>query len=253
MNKMFVFDLDDTLMDNGHDYAKPILDAAWLIIQTLGAKAPHVSKIIAMEQEIDLKRIHEINPDTQKPYLYSMERFPGSLVATYTEICNQAKTFASRSIKIQLYKIGMGAYNEKIYSSKINPYAQKVLDFLVAQDDLLILVTKGDKRVQEGKILALGGSISGRFRELHIVDNKNHDLFHNLKYRFGGQQIYYSVGNSFSSDIEPALKADFHGIWIPVETWESLNETTAINEARLSPKVHLLENLAQIMYIYHQL
>lgn len=48
MKKLFVFDLDDTLIDNVHDYADPLLDACRLIIKTLGNKAPHVSKIIAL-------------------------------------------------------------------------------------------------------------------------------------------------------------------------------------------------------------
>ena len=80
MKKLFVFDLDDTLIDNVQDYANPILNACGLINQTLGSRAPHVSKLIAIEQEIDKRRIKEINPDTNKPYLYSMERFPSSLV-----------------------------------------------------------------------------------------------------------------------------------------------------------------------------
>lgn len=73
MNKVFVFDLDDTLMTNVHDYAEPILDMARVIIRELGPMAPHVSVVIALEEEIDKRRVHEINPATGQKFLYSMD------------------------------------------------------------------------------------------------------------------------------------------------------------------------------------
>lgn len=85
--KLFVFDLDDTLMDNVHDYTEPILRMCRVIIDELGSRAPHVSVLIALEEEIDLSRRNQINPKTGKVYNYSMDRFPTSLIETYLTIC----------------------------------------------------------------------------------------------------------------------------------------------------------------------
>src|SRR3989344_4171220 len=78
MNRVFVFDLDDTLMDNVHDYAGPILDMARVIIREWGSRAPHVSVIIAKEEEIDKARVHEVNPDALSTirFLYEQKDVP---------------------------------------------------------------------------------------------------------------------------------------------------------------------------------
>lgn len=249
MNKLFVFDLDDTLIDNVHDYAKPILDAAWLIIQTLGKKAPHVSKVIAMEQEIDLRRVKEINPQTSQPYLYSMERFPSSLVATYNEICHITHQSPDKKIQEQLYHIGLQAFDKEMYFQNIAPDAKKVLEFLYRRNDHLILCTKGDERVQKNKIAALAAmGLTPFFSDTIIIEQKNTEMFAKLATRCSGH--CYSVGNSYESDIAPALASPgFRGILIPVETWESIGKP----KHESSENVYVLDNLAQIMDIYPRL
>jgi phosphoglycolate phosphatase-like HAD superfamily hydrolase len=59
MRKIFIWDLDDTLLDNVHDYANPLLDACRAIIRYLGSRAPHVTGIIELEQEIDKRRFED--------------------------------------------------------------------------------------------------------------------------------------------------------------------------------------------------
>src|SRR3990167_3952598 len=104
--KLFVFDLDDTLIDNVHDYAQPILDATSLIVEELRSKAPHVTRIINLEQEIDSRRVKEINPQTGKPFLFSMDRFPGSLVEVYRHICKEARVPSKGIVDAKLFSIG---------------------------------------------------------------------------------------------------------------------------------------------------
>ena len=252
MNKLFVFDLDDTLIDNVHDYAKPILDAAWLIIQTLGAKAPHVSKIIAMEQEIDLRRVKEINPDTGKPFLYSMERFPGSLVSTYNEICQSIKMTPIKETQKKLYDIGLMAFDKEMYYQNIKPYALELIHFLSRWNDELILYTKGDERVQNNKIIALAHKgVMQFFTDIVIADQKNANTFAKFATRCSGR--CYSVGNSFNADIAPALATPgFSGILIPVETWDTIGKTK-FESADNVDNLYVLDNLAQIMDIYPRL
>src|SRR3989344_3242824 len=195
MDKLFVADLDDTLIDNVHDYADPILDACRLIVHTLGNKAPHVTKIIAIEQEIDKRRVKEINPNTGKPYLFSMERFPGSLAEVYREICGWSRTPPDKGVEARLYDIGMQAFDDRRYLANVNPYAREVLAFLQQNGDQVILCTKGDEKVQAKKIKALqdSGIDINCFREVLIVDTKDAKLFSAIKDGCGTRSCY-SIG-----------------------------------------------------------
>src|SRR3989344_4876632 len=153
--KLFVFDLDDTLIDNVHDYAQPTLDATSLIVEELRSKAPHVTKIINLEHEIDSRRVKEINPSTGKPFLFSMDRFPGSLVEVYRHICGQAKVESQVNVEEQLFEIGLMAFDENKYKFNIKPGAKFVVDFLKDHGDTTVLLTKGDRDVQTKKVTAL--------------------------------------------------------------------------------------------------
>ncbi|MDO8504858.1 MAG: hypothetical protein Q7S36_03320 [Candidatus Liptonbacteria bacterium] len=254
MNKLFVFDLDDTLIDNVHDYADPILDSCRLIVRTLGNKAPHVSKIVAMEQEIDKARIKEVNPDTGQPYLFSIERFPGSLVQTYLNICKHSGATPLSSIEMQLHDIGMQAFDKKRYLTNVNPHARAALSFLRDKGDHLVLCTKGDGKVQAKKVAALrkSGVDINCFDELLIVDNKDTQLFTAMKSGFGKDSAY-SVGNSYQSDILPALNAGYMGIYIPVETWESLGQMDELLAKVDKTKVLVLPTLEDLPKHYGEL
>ena len=252
MNKLFVFDLDDTLIDNVHDYAEPLLDACRFIIRMLGNKAPHVSKIIALEQEIDKRLVKEINPSTEKPYFWSMERFPTSLIEVYREICRQSKVMTDKSAEEQLYDIGLRAFDETMYKRNIHPDALSVLDFFRKQSDVCLLCSKGDPKVQEKKVAALHSVGINHFAAVRIVDEKTPEVFREIVGRFGHCSPF-SVGNSYSSDIRPALDAGFRGIYIPVETWETIDKMNSILSEVDIEKCIVLQNLKDLKTQYGRL
>lgn len=250
--KLFVFDLDDTLIDNVHDYAEPLLDAARFLIKILGNKAPHVTKIIELEQEIDSRRVKEINPMTGKPYLYSMERFPGSLAELYKHICGQHGITPDEIIADLFYKIGLRAFNEETYKGNINPHALSVLNFLKGRGDIMMLCTKGDARVQNKKIDALKQSGINHFSAVLVLDNKGSHTFKTLASGFDSCGLW-SVGNSYDSDIKPALEAGYKGIYIPVETWETIGKMDAIRGEVDIKRCLVLKNLGEIITRYGEL
>lgn len=253
MPKLFVFDLDDTLIDNVHDYAEPILNGCREIIRVLGNKAPHVSKIVEMEQATDERRVKEINPLTGKPYLFSMERFPGTLVEVYREICKKAGVRPEKATEENLYNIGLTAFDESRYRQNINPQAVPVLSFLKVQGDILYLYTKGDSGVQEKKVRALTLACeSDYFSEIFYVNEKTADFFRDCTLLFPGH-THYSVGNSYASDIKPALEAGFQGIFIPVETWDVLGKMAAIVAEVDRSRCIVLKNLVELTHCYGEL
>lgn len=232
MSNLFVFDLDSTLIATSHDYAEPILEMCRRIIQVLGEKAPHVLQIVAMEQEIDKRRVKEINPATGKPHFYSMERFPGSLVEVYNHICERVGAIPLTTVQDELYAIGLGAFDESRYGKNMNPGARETLEFLRARGDALYLLTKGDRSVQARKIAALEArGIS--FEGICIVDDgeKKESHFKKISAQFPGCSRRFSVGDSYEFDIVPAFKVGFRGIWLPVETWDVIGRMDEVRKA----------------------
>lgn len=250
MNKVFVFDLDDTLMTNVHDYAEPILDMARVIIRELGPKAPHVSVIIAKEEEIDKARVGEVNPTTGEKFLYSMERFPGTMVATYVFFCEKAKVKPKKSVERELYEIGMQAFNTARYRDNIYPEAISTINFLNKQGDVSMLLSKGDARVQLNKFSALdAGHVFSRSR---IVDSKLPGSFKRITVGYE-ERVFYSVGNDYEKDIMPALEAGFKGILIPVETWEVIGRMDEILAKVDRSRCLVLNKLSELKERYGEL
>lgn len=250
--KVLVFDLDDTLVDNVHDYAEPILDGIRTIIRTLGPKAPHVTKIALMEQEIDLARRRDINPNTGHFFGYSMERFPGSLAEVYRRICKESCTHSLAEVEAELYQIGLRAFDESMYKRKIKPGVLETIDFLNDRGDICMLLTKGDKRVQSKKIAALGQASLRFWSGIKIVENKTPEIFKRMVRRFEGYS-FYSVGNSYESDIVPALAVGFKGVLIYVETWETIGKREEIFRGVDHSRCLVFDDISQIQSEYDKL
>ncbi len=250
MNKVFVFDLDDTLMVNVHDYAEPILDMARVVIRELGSKAPHVSAVIALEEEIDKRRLHEINPSSGREFLYSMERFPGTMVQTYREICQKTKVKPDKSVEDELYQIGMQAFDPSRYKNNIYPETLPLVWFLQSQGDVPMLMSKGDKRVQSNKFSALRAG--DNFVRARIVDNKTPAMFKEMVKGFESY-VLYSVGNDYEKDIIPALEAGFRGVFIPVETWEVIGRMDEIFAKVDRTRCLVLHSLGELKERYGEL
>ena len=98
------------------------------------------------------------------------------------------------------YQLGMLAFDESLWrKTGLVKGAGQTLDFLVEQNDELILLTKGDTRVQKKKIEVTG--IKNWFGEnIHIVPEKNEEVL--SKYVNGRDKAkVWHVGNSIKSDV----------------------------------------------------
>lgn len=247
----WVFDLDDTLIRNVHDYAYPILDACKLIIDTLGDAAPHVSAITALEQEIDCRRISEVNPATGQVFAYSMDRFPTSLVEVYREICRRAGKLPVYDVESNLLRIGLKAFDPSRYRQNIYPDTLATLNFLQKKGDLILLLTKGDKQVQSRKLSVLDAG--KRFYRVRIVESsKTPEVFEKMAEDLSGYQLF-SIGNDYEKDIVPALRAGYRGIWIPVETWEVIGRLGEIRSQVDRNRCIELASLGQIVERYDEI
>ncbi len=223
MNNTLIFDLDDTLYWNTDDYSYPILKFEKLLLDALGHRAPYIEEIQKSFGQIDKDRVNKINPITNLPYGYSMERFPGSMVECYRQICQQQEIPFNMETAETITQIGYEAFSLDLYKKKgLVKGAAETLTYLKERGDLLILLTKGDKRVQEQKISAL--KLKNWFDKIFIVPSKTKETFREISAGIRNTTVVWSVGNSFTSDIQPALEAGVKGIYIPYETWESQDE-----------------------------
>lgn len=243
--RVFIWDLDDTLIWTSwaysrtfakfHKYMTRLFDYRLLELRTLGT----------ISEELDKALIGTTNSETGKPYGYSMERFPMSLVETYKWLCGHGYGKYHEMVARRVKLIGMEAFDPLGYKQQgLVKGAQETLDFIRDQGDVQVLLTKGEPLVQDYKIVAL--ELEKWFgEEINITKTKSRETFEKYRKRFPGS-VLYSVGNSYSSDIQPALEAGVEGIFIPYYTW--LGEEpppTTDNE-----KVFELKEVREIIGLY---
>ena len=83
----------------------------------------------------------------------------------------------------------------------------------------LILVTKGAMAEQSGKVERSG--IKEHFEAVEIVPEKNADVYSDLAHKYElKHDSSWMIGNSPKSDINPALAAGLHAVFVPHgDTW----------------------------------
>ncbi len=251
MRKLFCFDLDDTLMWNEYTYSLAVIEFLQHILKVFEQRAPFAGDIAQMIAKISLRKIKETNPTTGKPYGFSMERFPDTLVDSYKTLCENGWGEYQDFHANHVHGIGMRVFDKKRYWEQgMVPGAVEVLNFLQNQDDDLILLTKGDPRVQERKIQAL--ELTRWFKKIQIVDSKTSETFRPFMRGWPARSIY-GVGNSFSSDIRPALDVGCSAIFIPCFTWRA--ESTDIGRLSESERERLfvIKKISEITEIYNKL
>ncbi len=265
MNKLFIIDLDDTLYPNLHYYVKPQINLLEYIVNKIDvpnkeiclkqinemkSKAAEegysVRPIQKLLEEVNAEHIlkHIIEEQTQldirliKEKGFSIERFPSSFVHTLEAFYKDA----TDSEKLEVYNIGMEFTHVQpgLYDG-----VEETLEFLIEQKDDLILLTKGDPRLQVKKIQI--NNLDKWFRKTCIVDEKTVETFKDLGGGYNKNNVF-SVGNSIKSDINGAVKIGYRAIYIPRDTWDY--EVAAKID---SEKILTLSSFKEIKSVYHAL
>ncbi len=240
MNKTFIFDYDDTLAWNQHDYSYAQLEfIRWVIFEKLWPNAPDLQYIINLEVEIDNENVKTMG--------FSMKRFPTSFQQTYKAICDEKhKSYNKEDLK-KAYEIGMLAFDEERYKNLgLVEGAKETLDFLVENRDELILLTKGDLKIQEKKIKATNCK-KWFGKEIYIVPKKDAGTINMVAGSRDKTKVWH-VGNSARSDVSPALEAGIRMIYIPCETWAYEREHKEIPE---KPGLITFQKIIEIKDNYH--
>lgn len=249
---IFIWDLDDTLIWTSWAYSRVFSKFYEYMLQLFDYRLIELRTLGTISEEIDKALMKEINPKTKKPYGYSMERFPTSLVRTYQWLCDHGYSKYQEMVARRVKILGMEVFDPLCYKQQgLVRGAENALNFLKAKDDMQILITKGERLVQEYKVVAL--ELERWFgEEIHISDTKNAETFKKYVKRFGGSSVY-SIGNSFTSDILPALEAGASAIFIPYYTW--LGESVDLGKlpTDLRKRLYEIKEINQIIDIYDRL
>jgi len=168
---------------------------------------PILKEIVDKQTEIDINLINEYN---KKGKGFCLERFPDSFVLTLERFYKNAST----SDKAEVIEIAKEFMNIK---AGLYDGVEETLDFLVKQKDELVLLTKGDPKLQNKKIKI--NNLDRWFKEIYIrLDEKAPKIFEKLGRGYKKEEVY-SIGDSINSDINPALKVGYKAIHIPQNTW----------------------------------
>jgi putative hydrolase of the HAD superfamily len=167
---------------------------------------------------------HEYTPDQVREVLYQVEResirqhgygmtsFAVSLVNCFEQLSVEPLTAA-------LHETIRGfAYAIAEHPMEILPEVAETLAEL-AQRHHLFCVTKGNIMEQTGKFERSG--LKQHFTAIEVVIEKNAPTYASVveKYELIREQTWM-IGNSPSSDINPALEAGLHAVFVPhINTW----------------------------------
>jgi putative hydrolase of the HAD superfamily len=222
---LVIFDGDDTLWS-----VEPLYDAALLearrLIDTSGLPGEEWQ---LLQRAYDLRNVEKLGMST--------ERFPLSSRQALVELGRRHGQIVPASLIGEVDAISRSVFQQR---AQLAPMASEVLTALEPAFRL-VLLTKGDPRVQQRRVDDSG--LSTHFERIEIVPEKNETVFKELVSGFQlGPENAWSVGNSLASDVNLALRAGLNAVWIDAYVWEhERREVEAVH-----PRVVVLDRLAQL-------
>ena len=199
-----VFDGDDTLWSTEQLYD----DARSRARDVVAASGLDGAKWEEFERRIDVQNVNQLG--------YSMERFPGSCIQAYEDLCHRSGYAADPDISVRVRQAARSVFE---HDPKLVSGARETLTFLRAKGARLALLTKGDEQLQSRRIERSG--LRDFFDVIRIVPEKSPEIIRAvvtaLGVHFGSA---WMVGNSIRSDILPAIEAGLRVVWIGAHVWE---------------------------------
>ena len=203
----------------------------------------------AIGRFIEFLNHHEFTPEQVREVLNDVERecivkhgyglhsFAHALVDTFERLSPVPVT-----PKLHAQVVG---FTHQIENHVIEflPEVPQTLEYL-SQRHRLILVTKGDIAEQSGKVERSG--VQKYFNATEIVAEKNAQVYAQIAQKYDcNHDSTWMVGNSPKSDINPALAAGLHAIFVPHgDTW--ILEHEEVNAAPEGQKLLIVGRFAEL-------
>lgn len=147
---------------------------------------------------------------------YAPEEFARSLVIAYERLCERHGQLVNDQVANAVWEIGRAVIGHPMV---LLDGVEETLAWLSGRFRLLLL-TKGDREVQEDKLTRSG--LRHLFDAVHVVSEKDAEVMRELLVRYELQpKRTWMVGNSPRSDINPALEAGIGAVYVPhPNTWQ---------------------------------
>jgi len=196
-----LIDADDTLWENNIYFERAIAD----FITFLDHKTHTPDEVRAV--------LWDVERETIRLHGYGMHSFAEALVACFERLSVEPVT---PDLHQQIKAI---AYNIAEHPMEIMPHVPETLAEL-AKRHRLFMVTKGNITEQTGKLER--SALKPHFTAVEVLGEKNAAAYRELVDKYGLlREITWMIGNSPSSDINPALEAGLHAVFVPHnDTWE---------------------------------
>jgi putative hydrolase of the HAD superfamily len=220
-----LIDADDTLWENNVYFERAI--------------ARFISFL--NHHEFTADQVREVLNDVERECIvthgYGLHSFSHALVRTFEHLSVEPVT---PELHAQIKGFAQTIENHAIETL---PDVPETLHYL-SQKNRLILVTKGAVPEQSGKVERSG--LKKHFEAVEIVAEKKPAVYAELVGKYGLEpRQTWMVGNSPRSDINPALAAGLHAVFIPHgDTW--ILEHEEINPAPPNRKLLIVGKFAEL-------
>ena len=195
-----LIDADDTLWENNIYFERAITD----FISFLNHR--HYTPDAVRRVLYDVERENILN------HGYGMHSFAGALVICFEKLSEEAVTpELHETIRNIAFKIAE-------HPMEMLPSVPETLAEL-SERHRLFMVTKGNFAEQTGKVERSG--LKEYFTAIEVVAEKDAGTYRAVVEKFGlVPDITWMIGNSPKSDINPALEAGLHAVFVPHDnTW----------------------------------
>ena len=220
-----LIDADDTLWENNVYFERSI--------------ARFISFL--NHHEFSPEQVREVLNDVERECVvkhgYGLQSFSHALVDTFERLSVAPVT---PELHAQIISFAHSVADHPI---EFLPEVPQTLEYL-SQRHRLILLTKGALEEQTGKIERSG--LKKYFEQTEIVAEKNSAAYHALVEKHGlACELTWMIGNSPRSDINPALAAGLHAVFVPHgDTW--ILEHEEVNAAPEPQRLLIVGRFAEL-------
>jgi putative hydrolase of the HAD superfamily len=204
-----LIDADDTLWENNIYFERAI--AKFISFLDHREHSPEQVRLV----------LNEVERSSIATHGYGLHSFTHSLVETFEKLSVDPVTPELQD------RIRSFAHQIADHPIEILPGVPETLKYL-GERHHLILMTKGHPAEQSGKIERSG--LKEYFSAIEIVAEKDESTYRSAIAKYAlAADVTWMIGNSPKSDINPALAAGLHAIFIPHNnTWVLEHEQVAI-------------------------
>ena len=187
------------------------------------------------------EQVREVLNDVERECIvkhgYGLDSFAHALVDTFERLTTAPVTAALRA------QVRSFAHAIENHSIEFLPEVPETLAYLAGRHRL-ILLTKGAWQEQSGKIERSG--VNKHFFAAEIVAEKKTETYARLTEKYGCRiGSTWMVGNSPKSDINPALAAGLHAVFVPHgDTW--ILEHEEVNPAPSKQRLLIVGRFAEL-------